>query len=369
MAVEYQREIAALNIALPDPNVDNSVADMLLDKIKPSLIFLNGACDAGMTASTTTIVSVNLKGYGNDYFNNSWWLRVVKNANSIGAAPTGEEREVTDYVSTTGTFTCTAFSANVEEGDSIILTYKNISTLKYAALTSGSGNWTIPIGLDLCDVLLVGGGGGGGGGGTATGGGGGGGAEIVIRRNYCLRGSTVIAYSVGAGGTGGAASTIGNNGASTTFGILTAYFGIAGGPGSGAGTATGGFGGHKGYYAATNIYSGNGGSGGSVGAGSIGKIVGSIEFSKQGGGGGGASAAGNTCVGGDSLGTGGAHTAGDVKNSGGGGGSYGTGAAGVATDVVGIAAAANSGGGGSGGYGNEKVGGAGGSGYILITWR
>jgi len=37
MAEEYQREIAAFNKALPDPNTANSAADILLDQIKPRL--------------------------------------------------------------------------------------------------------------------------------------------------------------------------------------------------------------------------------------------------------------------------------------------------------------------------------------------
>ena len=37
MAEEYQREIAAFNKALPDPNTANSAADILLDKLSPRL--------------------------------------------------------------------------------------------------------------------------------------------------------------------------------------------------------------------------------------------------------------------------------------------------------------------------------------------
>jgi len=37
MAEEYQREVAAFNAALPDPNVANSTADILLDKLAPRL--------------------------------------------------------------------------------------------------------------------------------------------------------------------------------------------------------------------------------------------------------------------------------------------------------------------------------------------
>jgi hypothetical protein len=91
-----------------------------------SEILLAGACDSGMGASTITIVSDDLTGYGDDYFNNKFWLHIVKNANSVGNAPEGEYRIITDYVSSTGTFTTNAFSVNVEENDSIYIIHESI---------------------------------------------------------------------------------------------------------------------------------------------------------------------------------------------------------------------------------------------------
>jgi len=157
MAEEYQRETAALNTELPQPPTANSLADILhkdgsfaydnttdsleavrdaIDAIKGSPIILKGTCDSGMTGSTTTIVSADLAGYGDDYFNDNWRLKVVKNTNSIGAAPSGEIRSITDYVSSTGTFTTDAFSANVEENDEILIVYKDTSGITFVSCTT-----------------------------------------------------------------------------------------------------------------------------------------------------------------------------------------------------------------------------------------
>jgi len=90
-----------------------------------SPIIIKGTCDSGMSASTTTIVSADLKNYGDDYFNDKWWLQIIKNANSVGNAPDGEYRRIIDYESSTGTFTTEAFSANVEENDEIVVIHES----------------------------------------------------------------------------------------------------------------------------------------------------------------------------------------------------------------------------------------------------
>ncbi len=93
----------------------------VIKSIPYGLIFA-GTCNTGMTASATTIACADLAGYGNDYFNGVgglFYMQVVKNADDPTAAPGGEIRKVTDYVSSSGTFTVDAFSANVEETDEI----------------------------------------------------------------------------------------------------------------------------------------------------------------------------------------------------------------------------------------------------------
>ncbi len=317
-----------------------------------SPIIIAGTCDADMGASTTVIDCLDLAGYGNDYFNNSWWMRVVKNDNSIGAAPTGEEREVTDYVSATGVFTCTAFSANVEATDEIILVYKNVAGMKYQEYTSGSGNWTCPLDTYFVDVLIVSAGGGGGGATTLKGGGGGGGGAIGFYKGIKVTPGNTYAYSIGAGGAGGTGYNHGSTGGSTTFMGKTLTGGLygkryneyTGGNGAACETLTGGTGGNAstdGGNSSTSLYgafSGAGGGGGSDSAGADG--------------------------GASFYGAGGA----SPEYGGGGGASFGAGGAG-GNSGGGVAGGANTGAGGGGSSNSASAGGTGGSGYILITWR
>ncbi len=87
--------------------------------------FAWGVCDAGMAASTTVIVSDDLAGYGADFFNGEFYMQVLFNANSATNAPEDQVRQITDYVTATGTFTCTAFSQNVETGDYILILHES----------------------------------------------------------------------------------------------------------------------------------------------------------------------------------------------------------------------------------------------------
>ena len=91
------------------------------------LVF-GGTCDAGMTASTTDLYCADLAGYGNDYFNQKFYVQIIKNTDAIGVAPDNEIRLITDYVSATGKFVCDAFSANVEETDEIYVLHKLIAS-------------------------------------------------------------------------------------------------------------------------------------------------------------------------------------------------------------------------------------------------
>jgi hypothetical protein len=123
---------AATNLVVA--NADGSVLERLeyiQGKEIPDLegLVYSGTCDTGMTGSTTTIVCAELNGYGDDSFNTKYYMQIIKNANSVGNAPETQVRQITDYVSTTGTFTVTAFGANVEEGDKIMVIHECLITL------------------------------------------------------------------------------------------------------------------------------------------------------------------------------------------------------------------------------------------------
>lgn len=110
-------------------NADGSVLERL-EYIQQNLIpdvgglVFRGTCDTGMAASATTIVCAHLSGYGNNFFDTKYYMQILKNTNSVGNAPEREVRQITAYTSSTGTFTVTAFSANVEETDEILVMHE-----------------------------------------------------------------------------------------------------------------------------------------------------------------------------------------------------------------------------------------------------
>ena len=63
-------------------------------------VLLQGVAPAA-TNSTTVVAIVALAGYGDDFFNNQFYMQILHNDNSAGNAPEKEVRQITDYVSTT----------------------------------------------------------------------------------------------------------------------------------------------------------------------------------------------------------------------------------------------------------------------------
>ena len=82
---------------------------------------LLGRCNAAMGASTTTIVSDDLVGYGDDAFNTGYQMIVLLSNATPGVPPEMEMRDITNYASDTGTFTVEAFSAQVKLNDLILI--------------------------------------------------------------------------------------------------------------------------------------------------------------------------------------------------------------------------------------------------------
>jgi hypothetical protein len=132
-------------------------------------------------------------------------------------------------------------------------------------ITSGSGNWTVPVGVSRIRVTCVGGGGGGrGGGGASRGGGGGGGTNIslVLGDIINVYPGQSIAYSVGAGGAAGV------DGGSTTFtGAVTGDGGKAPSTNAIGGLGSTGVAGSGGGYGDSSVGGSGGGAGGIGGAG------------------------------------------------------------------------------------------------------
>ena len=95
--------------------------------VAPSVgLWMFGVCDPAMVASTTALLLTNLAGFPDDIFNDEFWVQVIHNDDAPGTAPEREIRRVTDYVGGTGTFTCDAFSVNVEADDLVAVFHESI---------------------------------------------------------------------------------------------------------------------------------------------------------------------------------------------------------------------------------------------------
>jgi hypothetical protein len=224
----------------------------------------------------------------------------------------------------------------------------NFSNITTQTFTS-SGTFTVPSGVRLLKVLVVGGGGAGSyAANQGVSGGGGGGGQAV---SALIPTSPGTVYNVTVGNGGVESTSNGAPGQNSSFGSLTALGGAGGtappspsGQGGNGGGATNG-----GAYGAT---------GGSVSAPS--PLMHELYIAISGGGGGGSGAAGGSTP----FASGG-------TGSGGGGASYGAGANGTPSWCGwGNDGAPNSGAGGSGAgpgcYGNS--GGSGGSGLVQVTY-
>lgn len=91
-------------------------------------------------AVTTTVISADLLGFGNDYFNTGWSIIVILDSSGAGSAPEGEIRDITDYVSSTGTFTVdTAFTAAITTSDEIYVRRREELNFDDPAIAGTSG--------------------------------------------------------------------------------------------------------------------------------------------------------------------------------------------------------------------------------------
>ncbi|MFA6271328.1 MAG: hypothetical protein WC657_09080, partial [Candidatus Paceibacterota bacterium] len=122
--IEYVQ--SALGTAVgADFSADIAAVKTVVDGLSSGAKLIFGDAAALTTASTTIIPITTLAGYGDDFFNNQFYLQVLHNANSAGNAPEKETRMITDYTSTGGVFTCSAFSQNVEASDTCLILHES----------------------------------------------------------------------------------------------------------------------------------------------------------------------------------------------------------------------------------------------------
>lgn len=117
---------SGVSIAQVIRDTNNGVNSMLAASSVDNGLSFTGTCDAGMVASTTSIVSAELAGFGNDFFNSKYYMQVIKNNSAVGTAPEFEIQQITDYVSGTGTFTTNAFTVNVEANDEVLVLHESL---------------------------------------------------------------------------------------------------------------------------------------------------------------------------------------------------------------------------------------------------
>jgi hypothetical protein len=254
---------------------------------------------------------------------------------------------------------------------------------------TSSGVLIVPVGVSSVEYLVVAGGGGGAGQYQSGGGGAGG---VLTATGYAVTFGSPITVTVGAGGTGGAQLSTGTQGANSVFGSITAIGGGFGGSssaagnggngGSGGGAAAGGVGAT--YFGGTGV-SGPPRQGYDGGAGAANGVI-APSVSRAGGGGG----AGGAGASGVSSGNGGIGILSSINGTstgyagGGGGGSYliapgnaisgygggGGGAESAGTGRINAESGTPNTGGGGGGVerAGTGIGGAGGSGIVIVRY-
>ncbi|MDO8619484.1 MAG: hypothetical protein Q7R49_06115, partial [Candidatus Daviesbacteria bacterium] len=74
-------------------------------------------------ASPTAVSSTDLVGFGDDFFNNQFYMQVIQ---AGGAVPEPKIRKITDYTSTTGAFVVDTFTDNVDVNDDILIIHESL---------------------------------------------------------------------------------------------------------------------------------------------------------------------------------------------------------------------------------------------------
>lgn len=101
-------------IGAPIPKIDKTIG---------GLVF-KGQCSSDMAASDSTLFSLPLAGFGDDYFNDQFYIQIIYSSNST----TQEEiRQVNNYISATGEFSvASSFSSPVNALDEILILHEGV---------------------------------------------------------------------------------------------------------------------------------------------------------------------------------------------------------------------------------------------------
>jgi hypothetical protein len=121
------------------PNTTSSLMAYMKQQVVQTADMMSGGylaiADSG---GTTSIVDAGMAGYGDNYFNTDWVATVIFDAGGAAAAPEGETVDITDYVSSTGTFTVDTLTAGVAAGDNIWIHRVETAVIDDAGSIQGS---------------------------------------------------------------------------------------------------------------------------------------------------------------------------------------------------------------------------------------
>lgn len=119
-----------------------------------SAVGLRSTCEVN-SGGATKVTAIGLEGFGNNYFNTGWSIVCIYDDGDANAAPEGEIRDITGYVSATGVFTVLpAFTAAVTTDDMIYVRRNEDLNLNDGAKLNTSGNiWYVDDGGNNSDGL------------------------------------------------------------------------------------------------------------------------------------------------------------------------------------------------------------------------
>jgi hypothetical protein len=113
------------------PSADGSVLERLEDLhddiADAGGLFYSGTCTS--IGTDLTAVCSTLSGFGDDTFNNKYYIQIIYNTGGAGASPEPKVRKITDYDATSGTFTFLTVTDATAVGDKILIIHESLAAI------------------------------------------------------------------------------------------------------------------------------------------------------------------------------------------------------------------------------------------------
>jgi hypothetical protein len=121
----------AFDSSLVLPSADGSVLERLEDLhddiADAGGLFYSGTCTS--IGTDLTAVCSTLSGFGDDTFNNKYYIQIIYNTGGAGASPEPKVRKITDYDATSGTFTFLTVTDATAVGDKILIIHESLAAI------------------------------------------------------------------------------------------------------------------------------------------------------------------------------------------------------------------------------------------------